>query len=475
MIILDGSLTVLHENTQVTEWLGSSAMGEFISRKHEELHAACCAALSGRSRRLSLNAFPWTTGDRSLDVECLPTRLGGAPGVVLLLRDDSELGGLRATVSRISRSETIARLVGGIAHDINNLLTGIRGSLALAAQRPSEGSRKDALAAADSAAERAGEVARQLLSFGGAGGQRQDAVTTDPAPVLRETTALLSCMLDGIAVELDIAEDLGLVRIPAAQLHRIVLNLLLNARDSVREAGEGRVSLSAGPTLLRRPGDGRLRKWLELSVRDTGLGMAPATQVRIFEPFFSTKSEGNANGLGLTSVRSLLEQAGGWVEVESELAQGTCFNVYLPFVGEGVAMRVENSTVGAAAAGGRVLICDDETRLATLTAGLLEEYGYESATVSEGDEVLEIVGLKNAPVDVLLLDVNLGAGISAGTLLERMHSLGSQIPVILTSGFAPEDLPVSLREHSRVKSYLAKPYTVEELVDAIADAMQSAV
>jgi DNA-binding NtrC family response regulator len=120
----------------------------------------------------------------------------------------------------------------------------------------------------------------------------------------------------------------------------------------------------------------------------------------------------------------------------------------------------------------QVLICDDESRLASLTAGLLKEFGYESLAVGAGEEALELLRSRPTDVGVLLLDVNLAAGVSAQDILQAMKAEGLSSPVILTSGFAPEDLPDSLRSHDCVASYLPKPYTVTELVSAIKRALQ---
>ncbi|MEN9581226.1 MAG: hypothetical protein RJA70_4235 [Pseudomonadota bacterium] len=132
---------------------------------------------------------------------------------------------------------------------------------------------------------------------------------------------------------------------------------------------------------------------------------------------------------------------------------------------------IENTEGALPVTTGRVLICDDETRLATLTAGLLEEFGYEATTVGLGADAFAVLSTRSIPVDVLLLDVNLPRGMSAAEVLAEMVAEDCAVPVILTSGLAPEDLPRTLRDHPLVRSYLAKPYTVDELVGAISSAI----
>jgi CheY-like chemotaxis protein len=198
------------------------------------------------------------------------------------------------------------------------------------------------------------------------------------------------------------------------------------------------------------------------------LGIALSLRRRIFEPFFSTKTDRSGTGLGLSSVKALVERVGGWVEVESEERAGTSFHVFLPLAAEG--LMVLGATEAETPI--RVLICDDESRLADLTAGLLEEFGYRATSVAQGAAALDVLTHKPR-AQLLILDVNLSAGLSAAAVLRGMLDASVNIPVILTSGLAPEEVPLELREHPLVVSYLGKPYTVEELTSGIEQALKS--
>jgi signal transduction histidine kinase/ActR/RegA family two-component response regulator len=481
---VDDELRIVAANQSARSALDSEQLASLLGELETALRQ--CLA-SGTPQRVELGR---NQGHGTWDLECLPLGHAGERLCLALMHDAQERQALHRALERTSRSEALGKLAGSIAHDFNNLLTGMRGSIALARQNRSDQSREAALQAADTAAQRAGEMTRQLLAF--SRGPAVVAPRADVQGVLSEATALLSCLPDGARVELALVGDLGRVELTAAELHQVVLNLLMNARDAVKALGPlGRVTLHAtrcagapdpldpldplrygperaydsqpSPSSSKRPS-----RWVRVTVTDNGAGIEPAIRQRIFEPFFTTKSGHEGTGLGLSSVRDIVERAGGWIDVQSEPQRGATFSVYLPFVPEGPGMNVEPARPPPVK---QVLICDDESRLASLTAGLLKEFGYESLAVGAGEEALELLRSRSTDVGVLLLDVNLAAGVSAHEILQAMKAEGLSSPVILTSGFAPEDLPDSLKSHDCVASYLPKPYTVTELVSAIKRAL----
>jgi len=340
-----------------------------------------------------------------------------------------------------------------------------------------QSSQPDALAAALAAAqreiERGADLTQQLSTF--SRGAEAPVTVLDPNAVVAEVVGALESVAEGqVVVETELDPDVGMVRMAAAQLNQIVMNLLLNSREAVRGGGWVQVrtdrrtieAKSAWPP--ERVGD-----WVVVSVTDTGVGMDNATRARVFEPFFTTKRSGQGAGLGLSTVYGLVRQVGGWIDVESEYGRGSRFEVYLPVhEGEGVGARGEQGEALSAepSSGETVLVCDDEARLAMLTAGLLDQYGYATVTVSSCEEALSALGGDASACDVILLDVNLPDG-TAGEVLERMRSRGYHQPVILTSGYAEEDVPPEFLADPQVSGYLAKPYSVDRLVGAIRRAL----
>jgi signal transduction histidine kinase/CheY-like chemotaxis protein len=433
-----------------------------------------------------LGAGPWR-------VEVAPwAACAGQQAAILLFSNDTELDALRRRIDQVNRSESLGLLAGSVAHDFNNLLTGIRGSLALVRHHVSPEGRANALAAADLAAQRAGEVTRRLLTF--SRGPDHIQKRAEPLRVLQETVDLMRCIPDTSRVDTDIDAELGQVEMLPSELHQVVLNLLINASDAVRSLGGAAGVMLRASTTGRADagGDRTSRRWLRVSVIDQGPGMDATLRQNIFEPFFTTKARGKGTGLGLCSVKDLVERVGGWLEVESELQRGSAFHVYLPLTAEaGESTPPPSQEVPRTRQ--RVLICDDEGRLADLTVGLLEEFGFSAQAVVRGEEALALLlgdakyarpgtgavgqramqrvqaGASESSEEpkVMLLDVNLAGGIPASQVLDELLLRGSSIKVILSSGLSQEDVPASLRNHRLVVSYLAKPYTVDNLVAAI--------
>jgi two-component system cell cycle sensor histidine kinase/response regulator CckA len=259
----------------------------------------------------------------------------------------------------------------------------------------------------------------------------------------------------------------GTVRIGPSQLQQVVLNVLLNAREAVSAGGSIRVHTAqrtVQPREARLPE--RVGRWVVLSVADTGVGMDPATQARVFEPFFSTKRSGHGAGLGLSTAYGLVKQAGGWIDVQSQQGKGTTVEIHLPLHADVPIGEPKGSAPSQSPSAETVLVCDDETRLATLTAGLLDQYGYGAVTVTNCEQAIAALGAAEPACHLVLLDVSLPDG-SASKVLEQMRAHGYAQPVILTSGYAEEDVPQELMSDAQVVGYLAKPYSVDRLVEAI--------
>lgn len=473
-------------------WSGLDGRLELPLSVARPLHSAIEATwVAGVRQTQELDTVPGL-GLGPWRVEVAPCRgvmRSGEHSTLLVFSSDAELEALRRRIDQINRAESLGLLAGSVAHDFNNLLTGIRGSLALVRHHVSPDGRANALAAADLAAQRAGEVTRRLLTF--SRGPDRIQRRAEPFHVLQETVDLMRCIPDTSRVETDIEAELGQVEMLPSELHQVVLNLLINASDAVRSlGGAAGVMLRASTTWRADAGGARTsRRWLRVSVIDQGPGMDATLRQHIFEPFFTTKERGKGTGLGLCSVKELVERVGGWLEVESELQRGSAFHVYLPLTTDGTESAPPPSQQ-VPRTPQRVLICDDEGRLADLTVGLLEEFGFSAQAVVRGEEALALLrsaeanarGAESAArVDaagrpaaesaalpkVMLLDVNLGGGMQASEVLNELVRRGTDIKVILSSGLSQEDVPASLRNHRLVVSYLAKPYTVDNLVAAI--------
>jgi two-component system, cell cycle sensor histidine kinase and response regulator CckA len=450
------------------------AMMEFVHPDHRQLVAGRLADVAqGMAAQLREEVFLRKDGS-SVVVEVSASRAPverGWPNFVFF-RDVSERKQLQAEVERAHRMDSLGRLAGGIAHDFNNLITSIQSAIGLArlgARDPDAVTA--ALAQAESATARAADLTRQLLTFSRGGGTAASAI--DPNRVVTETIGLLGLGGDRVQLELSLDREVGKVWLDPSQLHQVVMNLLLNARDAVLQRGRIRVATSRRRfDVEAAQSDARAGDWVVIEVSDSGGGMTPETQIRIFEPFFTTKPSGAGTGLGLSTVYGVVRQAGGWVEVHSALEQGTRFEVFLPALGVTTVPPVSASRPQQGRRRPKVLVCDDEARLAKLTAGLLDQHGFDAEMVTDGPSVIARISAEQADYAAILLDVTL-AGMGAAELLRELVQRQIDLPVVLSSGYSEEDIPPELLRHDQVVGYLAKPYPVERLIELVGRAVLS--
>jgi PAS domain S-box-containing protein len=252
---------------------------------------------------------------------------GGLSGAVTILSDITERQNLEEQLRQAQRMEAIGHLAGGIAHDFNNILTAITGTLSiLQVDLPKDHPHRDLLRSAEQTAWRAVELTRQLLRFSRRGNLELRPIFLSDC--VEETVGMLRRTFDrSVVVETRVGPDLWPVRADSTQIHQVLLNFCLNARDAMPNGGK--LVLEVDNVTLeedaRRPG-----KFVRLAVSDTGHGIPAEIKASIFDPFFTTKEQGKGTGLGLSIVFGIVSQHKGWIDCTSEPGQGTCFTVFLP-------------------------------------------------------------------------------------------------------------------------------------------------
>ena len=274
---------------------------------------------------------------RQILVENLQTPFFGPDGQVLgligICRDITERKRLEEQLRQAQKMEAVGQLAGGVAHDFNNLLTAILGNVSLLlSSKPATDPDHELLAATEQAAQRATDLTRQLLGF-----SRQTMLRLEPTDLnaaIQEIVAILRRTIDPrITVDVQTAPELWSVQADPGQINQVLMNLCINARDAMPQGGILRLETanvilddsSSRLHLEARPG-----AFVRLRVRDTGQGIPPDVRPRIFEPFFTTKGPGKGTGLGLAMVYGIVKQHRGWIECDSEVGQGTYFDMYLP-------------------------------------------------------------------------------------------------------------------------------------------------
>jgi two-component system NtrC family sensor kinase len=368
------------------------------------------------------------------------------------------------------KMEAIGQLAGGVAHDFNNMLTVIRGyAQCLLANPALDHMVRGPMQQIDGAAERAGNLTRQLLAFS------RKQVLQPEALQLPEVIGQIGKMLrrilgEDIALEIQEPPERAGVMADRAMLEQVLLNLVVNARDAMPRGGQLRIgtgtmeftaeSVAANPRA-------RVGKFVCLNVTDSGCGIPPEILPRIFEPFFTTKEAGKGTGLGLATVYGVVKQHEGWIEVDSTVNQGTTFRIFFPALATPVA-ETPPTALTPTASGGResILLVEDEPSLRKLTRTVLQRYGYRVITAISGSDALRIWPEHAAEIDLLFTDMVMPDGISGFELARRLSAQKTGLKVIYSTGYSLEmadrDAALQPTDH-----FLSKPYTPEKLAAAV--------
>jgi len=398
----------------------------------------------------------------SVVIDAIKDEDGKIIGFAKITRDQTEkreaqlrLEESREQLFRSQKMEALGQLTGGLAHDFNNLLTAILGAADLALRNVADPEKlKRMLDGIRNSAQRGAGLTKQLLAFARA--QQLEIRQIDLKDFMGDVTTLVRPSLrSDIELVTEISDQLWPVDADAGALELAILNLAFNARDAMKDGGKLRIS--AENVVLNGQPEGLRGEHVALRVKDTGSGMSPETMERVFEPFFTTKSFGEGTGLGLSQVFGFAKQIGGGVTVDSEIDKGSSFTLYLP-ASRG-ATHAESKANGVHALG-RVLIVEDDTLVAELAAGMLDELGFETVVAHSAKEALDRLAGGEKP-KVIFSDVVMPGGISGIELARKVRDRFPELPILLTTGYSEQiagthGFPV-----------LQKPYELESLADAL--------
>ncbi len=385
-------------------------------------------------------------------------------------RVEEERRRLEEQLRQAQKLESIGRLAGGVAHDFNNLLTVINGYSQLLLRDLKAGDPlRDGIEEIHSAGERAAGLTRQLLAFSRK--QVMSPRVLDLNRVVSEMQPMLARLL-GEDVELCVELHAGAATICADrhQLEQVVMNLTVNARDSMPDGGELLIEtavVESGEGQARSHPDARVGRYVMLAVSDTGVGMDEETKNRIFEPFFTTKGIGKGTGLGLSMVQGIVAQSGGYIEVHSEEGKGTTFKIYLPALAEVAADAEVREVVPAAGGKETVLVVEDQAEVRKYAVAVLKEYGYRVIPVENAGEAL--LRCEQEGIDLVLTDVVM-PHISGRELADRLKTLQPGIKVLFMSGYTDN----IIGHHGVLEEgaeFIEKPFSPEELARKVRTAL----
>jgi len=394
------------------------------------------------------------------------THRNGAPEVYeVFVEDITEQRSMEMQFQQAQKMEAVGRLAGGIAHDFNNLLMVIGSSAQLldeSAENPGRVARyADQIR---SATDKAASLTRQLLAF-----SRQQVLhpeILDLNAAIVDLWKMLPRLLgEDIETVMALAPSLGRINVDRGQLEQIIMNLSINARDAMPEGGTltiktGDVDLSGGAVSVRgvktRPGP-----YVMMSIRDSGTGMDAEVQARIFEPFFTTKDTGKGTGLGLATVYGIVEQSGGMISVDSQVAKGTTFSIYFPrTITPAEVTPAQASSVSVLSGAETILLAEDEIALREIASEYLQSKGYTVLLAKDGAEALELCTNQSRRIDVLITDVVM-PGMSGVKLATAALHARPYLCVIYMSGYTDRAMQDEGLDPRTI--FLQKPFSLDAL------------
>jgi two-component system cell cycle sensor histidine kinase/response regulator CckA len=377
-------------------------------------------------------------------------------------------------LQQTQKMDAVGRLAGGIAHDFNNLLTGILSysDLILQELRPNDPIRADVEQIRD-AGQRAAGLTRQLLAFSRRQFLQPRAVSLNVT--VQQLEPMLQRLLgSGVTLETELDPDLGNVLVDPTQMEQVLVNLVLNAREAMPNGGRLRVATANVPFEPdpdqsengNQPGG-----YVSITVSDTGVGIETAAQTRIFEPFFTTKHGASGRGLGLSTVHGIVEQSGGYINVESASGQGTSFTIYLPrYWGPEPAVGTADQRMPEVGTE-TLLLVEDEAAVRSSVRRLLEWHGYTVLEARNGADALRVYEENENGIDLVLTDVIMPE-MGGHELIERLRARRPNLRVLFMSGYA-EGAFARNGSMPPGTGFVEKPFTVETLMRRLREVLDA--
>jgi PAS domain S-box-containing protein len=398
----------------------------------------------------------------------------GAPTSILVINTDvTEKKAMEGQFLRAQRMESIGTLAGGIAHDLNNVLSPILMAIDMLQLKATDESTRKWLEVLRANAERGGDMVRQVLSF--ARGVEGERVALQPKHLIKEIVKILrETFPKSIEINYQLPDDLWIISADATQMHQVLMNLCVNARDAMPEGGSISIraeNISVDENYVRMHIEAKPGRFVLVTVSDTGPGMPQEIQSRIFEPFFTTKEMSKGTGLGLSTALTIVKSHGGFMNVYSEVNKGSQFALYLP------ALDAPEKTEASALQtdlplgnGELILIVDDEESIREITRGTLETFGYRVLTANDGTEALALYVDYKDEIAVVLTDMMMPFMDGPATI-RALRKINSAIRIIAASGLTGSHKPGEASLEG-VSIFLSKPYTAEKLLNALAEILK---
>ncbi len=393
----------------------------------------------------------------------------GAPTSMLAFYYDiSERKQLEEQFLRAQRLESIGVLAGGVAHDLNNILAPILLGIPVMRTKVTDRQSTFMLDTMEASATRGAQIVRQILSF--SRGLRTERNVIQSRHLLKEIGEIIQETFPrNIGIETDLPRDLWLLLADTTQLHQVFMNLCVNARDAMPRGGTltlGAINIDLDDTASKMIPGARPGRFVHFWVADTGTGIAPEILPRLFEPFFTTKEVGKGTGLGLSTVRNIVSEHDGFVNITSKLGEGSRFDIHLPAAEETEEAKTISRTQLARGSGELILVIDDEFALRHICEELLLSSGYRVLTADNGQQGLALLRENLLQVSVIITDL-LMPGMTGADFIPMARGLNRDVRIIAISG----TVQTRGEHHNPVNvladAFLPKPFSAENLLRTV--------
>ncbi|PJI92083.1 PAS/PAC sensor hybrid histidine kinase [Yoonia maricola] len=389
---------------------------------------------------------------------------------VAILHDISARQAAEEALARSARLDAIGQMTGGISHDFSNILTVVIGNLELLQARITDDETQAMLADGLEAAELGAQLTAGLTAFARKAATQRTSINVNAA--CKAALGMIKRTFDPhYKISAELGADLPEVLADATQLQSALLNIALNGRDAMPEGGQLIIrseAISIDDTYIAQELDVAEGDYVRISVTDTGRGMGPDTQQRVFEPFYTTKPVGHGTGLGLAMVYGFVRQSGGHVTIYSEIGHGTTIALYFPVLGEGSAQHPAvppKPLEQRASANQTVLVVEDNPQVRKLTTVRLRNLGYRVQEAASGDHAAEVLQQDN-DIDVVFTDLVMPGELDGLALARHVVASYPNLRILLTSGYAEDILNRQSANEPGVK-ILRKPYRQSDLAAAL--------
>jgi PAS domain S-box-containing protein len=393
----------------------------------------------------------------------------GRPATLNFARDMTREKKLEAQFQIAQKMEAIGSLAGGIAHDFNNLLMGIQGHVSLLLFDLDPGHPYyESLKKIEGQVKNGANLSSQLLAFARRG--KYEVKPSDVNKIIQQTSSMFERTRREIHIHRKFQEGIWTIEVDRGQIEQVLMNLYVNAWQAMPEGGNLYLE-SRNVTLDRdhiksfsaEPGN-----YVRIAVRDTGTGMDQKTRQRIFDPFFTTKEMGRGTGLGLASVYGIIKNHGGFIDVYSEIGEGTTFNIYLPVLDQKIP---EEKRLSSEILSGKeiVLLVDDEEIIAEIMEKALTLAGYRVLLARGGEEAIEVYKKNQNDIDLVVLDMIM-PGMNGGKVFNRLREINPGVKVILSSGYSIDGEASQIMARG-CNGFIQKPFGIKELSQKIREVL----